>query len=291
MIRHGSSLLIVLLFLSACAPRTISLTRSRLMMGHVPVNVTIRTSPDLKEKALETSEEAYRLAKKLEGKISEYRPDSEISCLNRAAGKAPCEVSPETLELLRFGLSLSDRTGHALDLRFASPSAAGRRGAVRFPDAEHAFLPHPDTRLGVGSIGKGLILDSMIDLIRSKGFNTALVDAGGDLRALGGPWKVAIQKPGAPPGETAAVFEITDRALATSGNYEQPGHILDPRTGKKVLRDQSVTVIADRHILANALSTAFYVMGEAESVQVLKKFPEVRMIWADPDGATRSYPP
>jgi thiamine biosynthesis lipoprotein len=261
------------------------------MMGHVPVNVTIRCSPAQKEKALEVSEEAYALAQRIERKISEYQTDSEISCLNRQAGKAPCEVSPETLELLRFGVSLSDQTDHALDLRFGSLSGAGRKGLILFLDGKRVFLVHPDTRLGVGSIGKGLILDSMIDLIRSKGFESALVDAGGDLRALGGPWKVAIQKPGAPPGETAAAFEITNRALATSGNYEQPGHIRDPRTGEKVFRDQSVTVIADRHILANALSTAFYVLGERESVLYLKKFPGIRMIWTDPTGQTRSYPP
>jgi FAD:protein FMN transferase len=280
-----------LLFVVACAPKTISLTRSRLMMGHVPVNVTIRTSIALKEKALETSEEAYALAQRIEGKISEYQPNSEITCLNREAGKAPCEVSPETLELLRFGVSLSDQTDHALDLRFGSASSAGRKGPIRFMGGKRVFLSHPDTQIGVGSIGKGMILDAMIDLIRSKGFEAALVDAGGDLRALGGPWKVAIQKPGAPPGKTAAVFEITDQALATSGNYEQPGHIRDPRTGEKVFRDQSVTVIADRHVLANALSTAFYVLGERESLLYIKKFPGIRVIWTDPTGQTRSYPP
>src|SRR4029453_8570910 len=118
MTRQGLRILIAAFFLAACAPKTIVFTRSRLLMGHVPVNVTLRTSSSLKEKALEMSEGAYELAQGLERKISEYQPDSEISCLNRQAGKASCEVSSETLELLRFGLSLSDQTDHALDLRF-----------------------------------------------------------------------------------------------------------------------------------------------------------------------------
>lgn len=282
--------LVVLLLISACAPKSAMITRSRLLMGHVPVNVTIQTHPDQKEKALEVTEEAYRLAQTLEKKISEYQPDSEISCLNRQAGKAACPLSPETIRLLKFGLEMTEKTRGAFDLRFGSLSAKGRQGTIVFEE-NRARLTDRDTRIGVGSIGKGLIIDAMIDFFRSKGFSKALVDAGGDLRALGGPWKVAIQTPGAASGKVSKIFEIRDQALATSGNYEQPGHLIDPRTGKKVVLEASVTVIADRHMFANALSTAFYVMGEGESAALLPKFPGVRMVWTDVRGVTHPYGP
>ena len=259
-------------------------------MGHVPVNVTIQTSPDQKEKALAASEEAYQLAQSLEKKISEYQSDSEISCLNRQAGKAACLLSPETLGLLKFGMEMTEKTQGAFDLRFGSLSTQGRQGAIIFEE-NRVRLADRATRIGVGSIGKGLIIDALIEFFRSKGFSKALVDAGGDLRALGGPWKVAIQTPGAATGEISKIFEIRDQALATSGNYEQPGHLVDPRTGTKVIREASVTVIADRHVLANGLSTAFYVMGEEESAVLLQKFPGVQMIWTLAKGVTHRYGP
>ncbi|MFO1518317.1 MAG: FAD:protein FMN transferase [bacterium] len=286
----GLSLGVVLATLPSCGAKSISLTRSRLLMGHVPVNVTIQTSSERKKEALEASEEAYSLAQSIEKKISEYQPDSEISCLNRMAGKGSCRLSDETLSFLKEGKSLSDLTGHAFDLRFASLSAAGRKGEILL-EGHQGRLAHPDTRLGVGSIGKGMILDAMIEFLKSRGFTAALVDAGGDLRALGGPWKVAIQKPGAPPGTFSKVFEIRDRAIATSGNYEQPGHISDPRTGEKITRNLSVTVIADRHVLANAVSTAFYVMGEEESRKYLPQFSGILILWAFPDGKIHEATP
>src|SRR5262245_23912008 len=87
--------------LGACAPKALILTRSQLLMGHVPVNVSIRTNSREKSRALGASEAAYRLARHIESRISEFQPDSDTSCLNRNAGKSSCPVSPETLELLK----------------------------------------------------------------------------------------------------------------------------------------------------------------------------------------------
>jgi thiamine biosynthesis lipoprotein len=278
-----------LLLFNACTPKTIALTRSRLLMGHVPVNITIRAHPDLKEKALEASEEAYQLAQEIEGRISEYQPTSEVSCLNQNAGKASCSISADTMNLLKQSADLSEKTDHAFDIRFASLTSHGRKAPFVFEENSKARLTHANTRIGVGAIGKGFIIDAMLDLIRSKGFQEALIDGGGDLRAIGGPWKVAIQQPEEAPGTLAKVLEISDKALATSGNYEQEGHILDPRTGKKVLRTASVTVIANNLTLADALATAFYVLGEPASIAYLKKFPGIQMIWTEKNGKTSTY--
>ncbi len=284
----GFLFLLVASVFGACAFQQITLVRSNLLMGHVPVNITLQFPSSQKKKALEVTEEAYALAQSIEKKISAYQPDSEVSCLNQKAGDGFCTLSSETEKLLKFGLEISDQTDHAFDLRFASLSKEGSHGKILI-GKNRGKLAHPQTRIGVGSIGKGLIIDSMINLIQSQGFDKALVDAGGDLRALGGPWKVAIQKPGAAFGEFVQTFEITNLALATSGNDEQPGHILDPRTGEKVIRNSSVTVMAKTHTFANALSTAFYVMGEKESTFYLKKFRGIQMIWAYPDGTVHSY--
>lgn len=284
------SVFLCALLLFGCVPKTAYLTRSQLLMGHVPVNVTIEIIPDQKEEALKWSEGAYTRAKDLEARISEFQAASEISCLNQRAGKGSCSLSPDSMILLRKAVEISEKTDHAFDIRFASPSKAGRKGQIIFEGQTMARLSHPETRIGLGAIGKGFIVDQMIDFLRSKGVTKALVDAGGDLKALGGPWPVAIQKPGSRSGEASAMTQITDGALSTSGNYEQEGHILDPRSGKKVTRQGSVTVEAKSHTLADALATAFYVMGEQDSLSYQKKFPEVTIIWTDPDGRTRTYP-
>ena len=273
-----------------CAPREIVVTRSRLLMGNIPVNLSLKVSPERKAAALDAGDDAYELAEALEEKVSEYRPDSEVSCLNRQAGKAPCPLSPETLDLLRRALDFSERTGGALDIRFASLSPAGSRGKVRLEDnPPSAFLAHPDTRIGIGAIGKGWIVDRMIEGLKARGFDQALIDAGGDLRASGGPWNVSIQVPHAPPGVTAEPRQISDRSLATSGLYERGPHILDPKTRRTVQRPGSVSVEAGDLTTADALDTALFVMGEARTQEILRQFSSLRVIWMDRDGKTRRY--
>ncbi len=284
-------LLSPLFLFTGCAPRTVLLTRSRLLMGHVPVNVSIQTTTEKQSEALQASEGAYQLASQIESGISEYQPNSEISCLNKMAGKGFCPVSATTFELLNTSLALARQTDHAFDIRFASKTLEGVRGKITLrQDPPKASLDSSRTRIGVGAIGKGFIVDKMLDYLRSKGFDRVLIDAGGDLRALGGPWKVAIQSPTGEPGKFSKTMEINNRALATSGLYEQGQHIVDPRTLNKVEGGGSVTVEAENLTLADALATAFFVMGEKESLFYLKKFPDVKIFWTDPEGMVLPYP-
>jgi Membrane-associated lipoprotein involved in thiamine biosynthesis len=288
---------------ATCAPKTASfseaasaakgeavLTRSRLLMGHVPVNISVKFPEGDRERALLATEAAYELAQNLENLLSEWCPGSEISCLNRMAGKGSCGLSAETLELLQRSILISNLTGSAFDIRFASPSPGGRRGEIRI-DAmgRKASLPHPETRIGVSSIAKGFIVDKMVELLRSKGFSEVIIDAGGDTRAEGGPWKVAFQKPLSGSLEILLPQEVTDRALGSSGLYEQGRHIVDPRTGKAIDRGGSVTVFADNLSLASALATGFFVLGETDSQAYLEKFPGIQVYWIDPDGGHREY--
>ncbi|HKY62650.1 MAG TPA: FAD:protein FMN transferase [bacterium] len=278
------------LALLACAPRQVVVTRSRLLMGNVPVNLSLKIRPERKAAALEAGDAAYRLAQSLEEKVSEFRPDSEVSCLNRNAGKAPCPLSPETLDLLKKALAFSEKTGGALDIRFASLSAAGGRGPILLQEnPPSGFLVHPETRIGIGALGKGWIVDRMIEDLRSRGFDQALIDAGGDLRASGGPWRVSIQIPGAEPGATAEEREVEDLSLATSGLYERGSHILDPKTRRAVERPGSVSVESEDLTTADALDTALFVIGEEKSKALIEKFTGLRVIWLDPDGKSRHY--
>ena len=130
---------------------------------------------------------------------------------------------------------------------------------------------NPYVQLDFGGIAKGYAVDLAIGHLRNMGVTNAIVNAGGDLRAMGRhgdrPWNVAVRKPGG--GIIGAVQVRDDEALFTSGNYERfrqdqlkrYPHILDPRTGWPVKDVASVTVIASEGIVADAAATALVVAG------------------------------
>ena len=266
-----------------CGSRQIVLARSRLMMGHVPVNVQIRTQATEKGRALVASEGAYQEAGRLEALLSEYQADSEISCLNREAGRRSCPLSPETMEVLKRSLYFHEQTEGAFDIRFLSKDARGRGGKIQLNEKSHeGFLADPMTRIGLGAIAKGYIVEAMSAYLRRQGFPDHLINGGGDLLARGGSWEVGLQVPGGAPGEFVEERKLKDLGVSTSGNYEQGAHILDPRSGEHVQRSGGVTVIGPDLTTADALATSFFVLGKAEAAKVVKNFPGLKMIWVDP---------
>lgn len=130
---------------------------------------------------------------------------------------------------------------------------------------------NPAVQLDFGGIAKGYAVDLTIARLRAMGINNAIVNAGGDLRAMGThgdrPWRVAVRKPG---GGSIGTIEVQgDEAIFTSGNYERfrqdkterYPHILDPTTGWPAEDIASVTVITDEGLLADAAATALVVAG------------------------------
>ena len=130
---------------------------------------------------------------------------------------------------------------------------------------------NPAVQLDFGGIAKGYAVDLTIERLRAMGINNAIVNTGGDLRAMGShgdrPWRVAVRKPGG--GNVGSVQVDGDEAIFTSGNYERfrqdqlerYPHIIDPATGWPAKDIASVTVITDEGILADAVATALVVAG------------------------------
>jgi thiamine biosynthesis lipoprotein len=130
---------------------------------------------------------------------------------------------------------------------------------------------NPFVQLDFGGIAKGYAVDLAVERLRQLGIGSAIVNAGGDLRAFGRhgdrPWRVAVRRPG---GGTVGTVEVRgDEALFTSGNYERfrqddlerYAHILDPRTGWPVRDVASATVISANGAVADAAATALIVAG------------------------------
>ena len=130
---------------------------------------------------------------------------------------------------------------------------------------------NPAVQLDFGGIAKGYAVDLTIERLRALGIDNAIVNAGGDLRAIGThgdrPWRVAVRKPGG--GNVGSVQVDGDEAIFTSGNYERfrqdqlerYPHIIDPATGWPAKDIASVTVITEEGILADAAATALVVAG------------------------------
>jgi thiamine biosynthesis lipoprotein len=150
----------------------------------------------------------------------------------------------------------------------------------------------PDVELDLGGIAKGYGVDRAVKSLRSNGIDNAIVNVGGDLYAMGvsengDPWKIGIRDPEDPDG-IIETLEVSDRAVATSGDYiryfQHEGrryhHLLDPVTGEpRVARMRSVTVAADDCMTADAAGTAIFGMaGDAAGPLLARSAPSAEII-------------
>jgi thiamine biosynthesis lipoprotein len=253
---------------------------------------------------------AFREIKRIENLLSYYRDDSEVSRLNK---QGRLEVSPETLFVIKKAGEFWQVTQGAFDVTVAALLELWgfSGGNYRVPDdikiKETLELIGFDKvrisgniiefktegmKIGLGAIAKGYAVDCAARKLKLAGIKSALINAGGDIYCLGDkgglPWRVAI-KAGQEAG-IAGYLELKDKAVATSGNYEQYFsvgdtrycHILDPRTGKPADTDiVSVTVIGDDCLTADALATSIFVLGKEKSRELAERFNVEVKIYTD----------
>ena len=257
--------------------------------------------------------DAEGLIHSLEAAFSVTDPDSEIYAVNEAGGGS---VGADTEALLSDALTLSERTGGMLDCTIYPVLRAWgfTTGDYRIPSAEEldALLPLVNWRsvelkdghvsleqgqmLDLGAVAKGYTGDRLIELFRSAGVTSALVNLGGNVQTLGTKpdgslWRVAVADPF---GEGyAGVVETADRAVVTSGGYEryfeEDGriyrHILDPESGIPVDNGLvSVTVVGKSGVLCDGLSTALFVMGEEKAADFWRGTDDFDVILLTEDG-------
>ena len=246
------------------------------------------------EAALAAAEdEIYRLDEAL----SRTREDSAVSRLNSAAGGTPVDVGEELRDLIARALDFSAATDGAFDITLAPVSSAWgfTEDTYRVPEdaelalllpcvgAEHVHLEEgtavsldQGTQIDLGAIAKGYASDRMAAIYQEHGITHGIVDLGGNTWVCGGnlegePWQIGIQDPARSAGALAGILEASDAFAVTSGGYQRYftgsdgtvyQHILDPKTGWPVQGDLlSVTIVADNGTMADAYSTALYVMG------------------------------
>jgi thiamine biosynthesis lipoprotein len=256
----------------------------------------------------------------LEAQLTVYRDDSEVSRLSATAHLGPVEVEAGLFGLLQDAITLSRETGGAYDVTAGALSEAWGfvKGPKRVPDPDalaqarartgwHHLRLDPERRtvafdregirINLGSIGKGYAIDRAVELIRAYPWPISGLVHGGrsSLYAIGSPpgrfgarWEVSLYNPFRPESPLG-VFLLRNRAVGTSGAAFQQfvvdgrayGHIIDPRTGEPAIGPASVTVVAPSAATADALSTAFYLLGPEAAADYVAAHPGIGAVFVE----------
>jgi FAD:protein FMN transferase len=285
---------------------TVSLHRStHLLMGTI-VEMTLVGKADIVTKA---ENALIAELKRVEMLFSFHRAGSKLAALNDRAGEGWVRVDPEVFGLIVKGLGMSKTTGGAYDpsvgplCRLWNFSGAGEPRVPREAEISEALgrvgwqkvgldperhavsLPLKGMALDLGGIAKGYALDRAAMVIKSHGISSALVNAGGDIVALGErspgrKWRLGVQDP-LNRGTVVATVEVSDRVVMTSGDYERAfqhegrsyHHILVPGTGYPAVELSSVTILGTEGVTAEPLGTGAFVLGPERGIKQIEAFP------------------
>ena len=220
--------------------------------------------------------------------LSAHDPASDLGRIARDAHRRPVIVDRETYAVLEFALRLSTATRGRFDVTVAPVlaragalpmQASGRRARC---GRMHALHLEPDGRmradrpvaLDLGGIAKGHAVDCAVAALRDTGVRAGRVNAGGDLRAFGcGDWTPVHVRHPAHPTVAVALCDVSDAAVATSGDYFRVGGgaLVDPRTRRVRRYGASVTVVAPTCMVADAL-TKIVALDPARAPTILRRF-------------------
>jgi thiamine biosynthesis lipoprotein len=254
---------------------------------------------------------------RIETLLTTYAEDSETNLVNKNAGIAPVVISKETFDLIKRSLRISEITQGAFDISYGSvdkklwnfdakmtqlpdPKTAKRmvrlinyRNILLDESAQTVFLKEKGMRIGFGGIGKGYAAEMAKKVLLEQGVEAGIVNASGDLTAWGHQpngeaWTVGIVNPNL-SGQVFSYMNVTNMAVATSGNYEKfvmingkkYSHTIDPRTGLPVRGIKSVTIITLNAEIADAMATPVTIMGIKAGLDMVNQIKDMEAIVID----------
>jgi FAD:protein FMN transferase len=248
--------------------------------------------------------------------MSTYKPDSEISQVNSHAAEAPMVISEELFGLVERSLELSTMSGGAFDITYDSvgylydfrarqrPTDRQIEERIGAVDYRHVvldrvrrtiFFKAKGVRINLGGIAKGYVVERAAAMLRARGVEHALLNAGGDTRVIGDrrgqPWIVGIRHPRV-ADEVVTRLPLVDEAISTSGDYERYfeenghryHHIINPATGRPTEGVLTVTVIGPDGTMTDGLDTAIFVLGVERGLELIEAYPDYETIIVDAAG-------
>jgi thiamine biosynthesis lipoprotein len=254
---------------------------------------------------------------RIERLLTTFDEYSQTARINRQAGIGPVKVDPEVFGLIQRSLKISGVTDGAFDITYGSidkrlwnfdltmtslPNSETAREMVRLINYRNVILDEAEgtvmlkekgMRIGFGGIGKGYAADMAKALLIKEGVQSGIVNASGDLVTWGTqadkkPWTIGI----AHPDDARRAFSwlnISDLAIATSGNYEKYvmidgkkySHTINPKTGMPVTGIKSVTIISPYAEIADAMTTPVMVMGVKAGLHLINQIHYLGCIIVD----------
>jgi thiamine biosynthesis lipoprotein len=263
-------------------------------------------------------DDAIAEIKRLEMLMTTWRPDSEVSRVNAAAGKSPQKVSPETFAVIKEALHTSEISEGTFDITFEvlhglwkfdedldphPPTAAQIKAKLPFLSYKHVklsetdqsvFLDKEGVKISLGGIAKGYAVDRASKILENGGLSAFFVQAGGDLythgkKPDGSDWQAGIRDPRGKEGAYFAMLPVTDHAFSTAGDYERSyvldgkryHHIIDPRTGYPATACRSVTIWAPTALLADGIDDAVFILGPEKGLALVESIDGVGAVIVD----------
>jgi thiamine biosynthesis lipoprotein len=256
--------------------------------------------------------------RRVEAVMTTWRPDSEISKINTAAGKSPVTVSDETLAIIKDSIHTSEISEGTFDITFQTlhglwkfdedldphpPSDKDIKARLPFlgfknivvDDAKKTvMLAKEKTQIGLGGIAKGYAVDRAVAILDKAGLTSFFVQAGGDLFARGrkpdgSEWQAGIRDPRGPESKWFAKLPLSDHAFSTAGDYERSyivagkrfHHIIDPRTGYPATACRSVTIWAPSALVADEIDDAVFILGPEKGMKLVESLDGVGAVVVD----------
>lgn len=287
----------------------------KLMGNHFEISVVSDDEAWAEERIDLGVEEIRRIEKVL----TTFKDDSETNLINQNAGVGPVKVSEEVFNLIERSKRISNITQGAFDISYGSidkrlwnfdktmtslpdPKLAKQmvrlinyRNIILDNKEQTVFLKEKGMRIGFGGIGKGYAAEMAKAVMQNAGVNSGVVNASGDLTAWGfqpdgKPWTIGIVHPDA-AHLPFSYMNITDMAVATSGNYEKfviidgkkYSHTINPRTGLPVKGIKSVTIISPNAELCDALATPVTIMGVEAGIHLINQLKGIECVVIDDD--------
>ena len=275
-----------------------SLVRSSHTAMGAPLEISLEpTAQPLRARIVDTF-------RQIEHVLTAFRPDSELHRVNQSASLDWTPSSPLFHDVLEASILAHEQTAGAFDPTVGPLLQAWgfrHRPSIPAPQA----LRHAKERVGLsllrrqdhlvgfqkdhmnldfGGIAVGFAIDQAVDEARAAGARHGLINAAGDIRAIGprpdgAPWTIGLRDPSDAQRVFATVRLPPNHAVTTSGTYEKfvatregkVSHIFDPRTGQSPREVVSASVIAPRAVFADALATASIVLGAEEALAMLER--------------------
>lgn len=292
------------------AQKTVHKRGLKLMGNHFEISVV---SPDAYW-AKQRIDAAVKEIRRIESLLTTFNDESDTNRINQYAGIRPVVVSAEIIQLIERSKRISEVTQGAFDITYGSvdkslwnfdtqmtslPDKKTAKKSVKLINYKNieidatrftVFLKEEGMRIGFGGIGKGYAAEMAKSLLKRMGVGSGVVNASGDLTAWGNqpnglPWTIGIANPNL-SDEIFSYLNITDMAVATSGNYEKYvmidgkrySHTIDPKTGLPVSGIKSVTIISSNAEIADAMATPVTIMGVKAGLHMINQIKNIEAI-------------